>query len=201
MEHGVGMNVIKPIVGKNIESINHFASEIDLSSCLGLLELLTDKPCIYFAGIGKNLHIANIVASTFNSLTIRAIAVDPVACVHGDMGLIEDGSTIVLISKSGNTAELEFFCEKIRKRNCGSKIILIHSNPSASLKRLSDYDLFVPFKEECDPWNRVPTCSLICYLILLHSIAMSLVDAKGVSVDDFYRNHPGGDIGRNSGHG
>lgn len=187
--------MIDKIVLKNQKSIDHMVETIDLSKCDLLFELLKDKDTLYFSGVGKNLHIANIVSSTFNSLTIRSIAIDPVASVHGDMGLIRDHSTIVLISKSGNTQELEFFCDKIRSRNCGSKIVLIHSNHNANLKKYSDFDLFVPFMEECDPWNRVPTCSLICYLMLLHSIGMRIVDYKGVTVEDFYRNHPGGDIG------
>lgn len=173
---------------------------LDESRCRNLFEIMKEKDTLYFSGVGKNLHIANIVASTLNSLTIRSIAIDPVACVHGDMGLIPNNSTIILITKSGNTQELQFFCEKIRTRACGSKIVLIHSNDKAVLKKYSNFDLFVPFLEECDPWNKVPTCSLICYLILLHTIAMNLVDDKGVTIEDFYRNHPGGDIGKMNNH-
>ena len=111
------------------------------------------------------------------------------------MGLIEDNSTIILISKSGNTEELIFFCKKLKSRNCGTKIILLHSNNDALLKQYTDFDLYVPFLQECDPWNRVPTCSLVCYLIVLHSIAMQIVEYKNVTIEQFYKNHPGGDIG------
>ena len=151
--------------------------------------------CIYFCGVGKNYHIANIISSTFNSLTIRSICIDPSHAIHGDMGLIEDNSTIILISKSGNTEELIFFCKKLKSRNCGTKIILLHSNNDALLKQYTDFDLYVPFLQECDPWNRVPTCSLVCYLIVLHSIAMQIVEYKNVTIEQFYKNHPGGDIG------
>jgi arabinose-5-phosphate isomerase len=170
-------------------------SSIDEYQFDKLFNLLKDSRCLYFTGVGKNLHIANIIASTFNSLTIRSIAIDPVSSVHGDMGLIDENSVVIMISKSGNTKELEFFCQKIKSRNCGSKIFLIHSNNSASLKKWSDFDFYIPFLEECDPWNRVPTCSLVNYLIVLHTIAMEIVDYKKVTVQDFYRNHPGGDIG------
>ena len=139
------------LVNDNVACITKFANEIDINSCLSVYRVLRDTDCIYFTGVGKNFHVSTIIASTFNSLTIRSICVDPVACVHGDMGLIQDGSVVVMISKSGNTQELDYFCRKLRSRGCGSRIILIHSNKDASLKQYSDYDLFVPFTKEADP--------------------------------------------------
>jgi len=189
--------MLNDIINKNFKSIDHLFKNINYLKLNEFFNLIKDKKCLYFSGVGKNYHIANIISSTFNSLTIRSICVDPVHSVHGDMGVIEDESTIILISKSGNTDELCFFCEKIKSRNCNSKIILLHSNNSAKLKKYSNFDLYVPFLEECDPWNRVPTCSLICYLIVLHSIAMEIVEYKQVTVKEFYKNHPGGDIGKN----
>lgn len=186
------------IINKNINSITHLSNNIDYIKLEELFNILKDTKVIYFSGIGKNSHIANIIASTFNSLTIRSIFVDPIHAVHGDMGLIEDNSVVILVSKSGNTDELMFFCEKIKLRNCGTKIILLHSNDNAKLKKYCNFDLYVPFLNECDPWNRVPTCSLVCYLIILHSIGMKIVDYKQVTVEQFYKNHPGGDIGKNS---
>lgn len=192
------MHFLSNTINKNNSSISHLIKNIDFKKLYELYDLLKDKKCLYFSGVGKNFHIANIISSTFNSLTIRSICVDPVHAIHGDMGLIEEGSIIILISKSGNTDELCFFSEKIKSRNCNSTIVLLHSNHEAKLKKYSDFDLYVPFLEECDPWNRVPTCSLICYLIVLHSIAIEIVEYKQVTVKEFYKNHPGGDIGKNS---
>ena len=187
---------LSSIIHKNVNSIFHLMENIDYNKLEELFNVLKDSKVIYFSGIGKNSHIANIISSTFNSLTIRSIFVDPIHAVHGDMGLIEDNSIIILISKSGNTDELMFFCEKLNSRNCKTKIILLHSNNNAKLKKYSYFDLYVPFLNECDPWNRVPTCSLVCYLIVLHSIGMKIVDYKKVTVEQFYKNHPGGDIGK-----
>lgn len=192
------INDLLKIINKNIKSIDHLTETIDYKLLEKLYDELKDCKKIYFTGIGKNYHIASIISSTFNSLSIRSILIDPVHAVHGDMGLIEDGSTVIIITKSGNTDELIFFCEKLKSRNCGSKIILLHSNNNAKLKIYSYFDLYVPFLIECDPWNRVPTCSLICYLIVLHSIGMKIVDYKKITVKEFYKNHPGGDIGKNS---
>jgi len=187
---------LNKIIHKNLKSILNLVDNINYENLENLFNLLKDEKKLYFTGVGKNSHISSIISSTFNSLTIRSIFIDPVHAVHGDMGLIEDGSTIVLISKSGNTDELIFFCEKLKSRNCKSKIILLHSNHESKLKKYSNFDLFVPYLEECDPWNRVPTSSLVCYLIVLHSIGMKIVDYKKVTVDEFYKNHPGGDIGK-----
>jgi len=181
---------------QNIDSLEHTRDHINNDQFNQIFDFIKDEKCVYFSGVGKNSHIASIISSTYNSLTIRSIFFDPVHAVHGDMGLIEDGSKIILISKSGNTDELIFFCEKLKSRNCNSKICLIHSNHDCKLKKYSDIDLYVPIGRECDPWNRVPTCSLICYLALLHCIGMRIVKYKDVTVEQFYKNHPGGDIGK-----
>lgn len=183
---------------KNISALETVKKEINLDKLNFLYENIKNEKCLYFSGIGKNYHIASIISSTFNSLTLRSILFDSVHAVHGDMGLIEDNSKIILISKSGNTDELVFFCKKLQKRNCGSQIYLIHSNKNCILKNYSFFDLYIPVVEEADPWNRVPTCSLLTYLALLHSVGMKIVNYKNVSVDDFYKNHPGGDIGKNN---
>lgn len=190
------INDLLKIIDKNIKSIEFLNETIDYTLLEKLFNELKNCKTIYFTGIGKNYHIASIISSTFNSLSLRSILIDPVHAVHGDMGLIEDNSVIIIITKSGNTDELIFFCEKLKSRNCGSKIILLHSNNNAKLKTYAYFDLYVPFLTECDPWNRVPTCSLICYLIVLHSIGMKIVDYKNVTIEEFYKNHPGGDIGK-----
>jgi len=184
------------IIQQNIQSLNHTSNNIDIAKLNAVYDFIKDEKCIYLSGVGKNSHIASIISSTFNSLTIRSIFFDPVHAVHGDMGLIEDNSHIILISKSGNTDELIFFCEKLKSRKCNSKICLIHSNENCKLKSYSHIDLYVPIYKECDPWNRVPTCSLISYLALLHSIGIEIVNYKNVTVEQFYKNHPGGDIGK-----
>jgi arabinose-5-phosphate isomerase len=190
------MNNIQNTINQNINSLKYTSSNINFNNLNNIIEFIKNEKCLYFSGIGKNYHIASIIASTFNSLTIRSILFDSVHAVHGDMGLIEDNSKIILISKSGNTDELLFFCKKIKERNCNSKVCLIHSNNNCKLKKYSDIDLYVPILNECDPWNRVPTSSLVAYLTILHSIGMEIINYKNVSIQDFYKNHPGGDIGK-----
>lgn len=189
---------IKDIFKLNIKTFNNALDEINYDKLNILFDMLKDEKCLYFSGVGKNLHISNIISSTFNSLTIRSIPIDPVSAVHGDMGLIENNSKIILISKSGNTDELIYFCDRLKNRNCNSKICLIHSNNKNKLNNIVDYEMYIPIIKECDPWNRVPTTSLVLYLTVLHSIGMAIVNYKNVTVNDFYKNHPGGDIGRNN---
>ena len=185
------------IAQTNIDSLNYAFSNIDFYTLNRITNLLENhNNVLYFSGIGKNGHIANIATSTFNSLSIRTVFVDPVDAVHGDLGLIEENSIVLIISKSGNTEELEAFCAALKNKSKSIQIILIHSNQNCILKKYSSIDLFVPFLDECDPWNKVPTCSLVCYLVLMHSIAMTITEKRKTKISEFLINHPGGNIGK-----
>ena len=78
-----------------------------ISSCKGIC---------YFTGVGKNMYVASRVASTYDSLGIRSIFIDPVHTLHGSMGIFSEEDLVIAISKSGNTSELIRFVLTLRKQ-------------------------------------------------------------------------------------
>ena len=85
----------------------------------------------YFTGIGKNGHVAAHAASTFNSLGIRSMFVDPVNTLHGDMHIFSQKDVVIAISKSGETEELIRFLNALHKIGF-DKIIAITSTRNSS---------------------------------------------------------------------
>jgi len=175
-----------------IEAINAL-DEHNLSTIIDLI-----KKCqgtLYFTGIGKNGHVAAKTASTFASIGIKSIFINPVDAVHGDMGNIEERDIIFAISKSGNTKELIDFIENVKK-NVFSTVILLHSSKSPKILEHVDYSIYLDIKSEIDQFNIVPTTSISAYTIFLQSLGIEISKHLNFSLKKFKKNHPSGNIGQ-----
>lgn len=149
----------------------------------------------YFTGIGKNGFVAAKVASTFNSLGIRSMFVDPVNTLHGDMDIFSSKDILYVLSKSGETEELIRFANALIK-NDFTNIILITSAKTSSLQSLSRYVLYIPVETEGDHLEMAPVASSVVYMVVLQSIGVELSSKRGFTRKDFIRCHPGGTLGK-----
>ena len=180
---------------EHIDAIQYSLDNIESIKVYRLVDLLLDsKGKIFFTGIGKNGHVAAKAASTFSSIGLPCFYIDPVASVHGDMGVINRKDIIVAISKSGNTEELIHFLHHVEHKNC--KIISIHSNPSNKSLDYSYMDIDLHVDQEADHLNIVPTSSIAVFTIFLQSVACEISSIKRLTIEQFVKNHPGGSIGK-----
>ena len=153
------------------------------------------KGICYFTGVGKNMYVASRVASTYDSLGIRSIFVDPVHTLHGSMGIFSERDIVIAISKSGNTSELIAFVLALRKQGF-TNIIGVTANKKSQLCNLSKLCLAVDIANEGDQFNLAPIASTMIFGSLLDSIAVEISFSKGYTKEDFIRNHPGGELGK-----
>lgn len=149
----------------------------------------------YFTGIGKNGFVAAKVASTFNSLGIRSMFIDPVNTLHGDMDIFTPDDLVLAISKSGETEELIVFLRALR--NMGfNKIVSVVSKQNSTISKLAMHTIEIPVRAEGDHLGLAPIASSIAYMAVLQSIGVELSSARGFSKSDFVRGHPGGSLGK-----
>ncbi|WP_157517439.1 SIS domain-containing protein [Micromonospora rifamycinica] len=178
-----------------IENLQHTADNLDGSEVDRAVEMV--RRCtglLIFSGVGQNLVLADKVASTFSSLSLRAVSADPVAALHGGMGLFRPEDLLILISKSGESPELLRFLDACRQVG-HSNTLAIHSAPGSTLATSCRGGVHVPMVSEADHLDLAPTASSICFLGLLQSLAAELASAAGLSEAAFRRTHPGGTIG------
>ena len=152
---------------------------------------------IIASGLGKNVPVCEKFVGTMQSLGLSAAFLHTNSAMHGDLGAIKDGDVILILSKSGSTAESVLFAEYIKNWNVSKWVLSF--NDGGKLAQICDNALLLPLEHEGDPWNIVPNNSSSCYLILLQGIAFYLAERLGVRLADFKRNHPGGAIGEKLG--
>ena len=165
-------------------------------SCVEKLQKLIKETegFVIFTGVGKNGHIAALASSTFASMGIKSIYINPVDAVHGDMGNISEKDLVINISKSGNTIELLSFLKSL-SQNKKTKIVSIHSNIFGKTSEYSSLEIYLDSPAEVDSFDIVPTTSIVSYLIFLQSLGVTIAESTGFSLKKFKINHPGGSIG------
>jgi arabinose-5-phosphate isomerase len=113
--------------------------------------------------------------------------------VHGDLGTVRDDDLVIILSKSGETAESIYLLEHLKKRK--SLIWSMTFNENSRLAKGAPNALVLKMENEGDEWDKVPNNSTTIYLIVLQALAMNVSKRMGVTYEDFIRNHPGGAIG------
>ena len=145
------------------------------------------------SGLGKSGHVGRKIAATFASTGTSAVFLHLAEAIHGDLGMASQGDIAILISRSGETRELQPVIDHFR----GVKIpiIAITANAQSTLSRVAQAVLLLPSWREVGPEAVAPTTSTTMTLALGDALAMTVMHLKGFSRADFGRLHPGGSLG------
>ncbi len=157
------------------------------------LKAIRKGNAIIAGGLGKNVPICEKFIGTLQSLGINAHFLHINSAVHGDLGLIHDGDVVILLSKSGETAESIYLCDFIKQRTKHNWVLTCHR--ASTLEKLLPHAIVLDIKEEGDPWNIVPNNSSVTFLVYLQALAMAIIEDLPVKLQSFKENHPGGHIG------
>ena len=158
-------------------------------------ELLLATPGrVIVTGMGKSGHIANKVAATLASTGTPSFYVHPGEASHGDMGMITADDSVLALSNSGSTPELLTLLPLLKRQ--GNTLISMTGNPASELAKASDAHLDSSVATEACPLDLAPTSSTTTALVMGDALAIALLEARGVTAEDFAFSHPGGTLGR-----
>jgi arabinose-5-phosphate isomerase len=156
--------------------------------------LILDCPGkVIVSGLGKSGHVARKIAATFASTGTTATFLHLAEAIHGDLGMAAKDDVAILISQSGETAELEPVVDHFRR--VGIPIIGITGNKGSMLADAAAAALVLPHWPEVGPEAVAPTTSTTMTLALGDALAMTVMRQKGFTRTDFGRLHPGGSLG------
>ncbi len=156
--------------------------------------ILKSKGRVVITGIGKSANIANKIVATLNSTGTPALFMHAADAIHGDLGMIRPNDIIICISKSGNTPEIKVLVPLIK--NMGNTLIAMVSGLDSFLANESDFVLKAVVEKEADPNNLAPTNSTTAQLVIGDALAVSLLECRQFSSQDFAKYHPGGALGK-----
>lgn len=179
---------------KEAEAIKNVVRFIDDEFEQAVIEILKMKGRLVVTGIGKSAIIANKIVATLNSTGTPSIFMHAADAIHGDLGMIQTDDIVLCISKSGNTEEVKVLIPLLKR--IGGKIIGLVSNEDCYLAKHVDFVLRAPIDSEADPNNLAPTTSTTVHMAMGDALAVSLLQARGFTAQDFAKYHPGGSLGK-----
>ena len=149
---------------------------------------------VVVTGIGKSGHVAGKIAATLASTGSPAFFLHPAEASHGDLGMITRGDVVLALSNSGETPELLLLLAHLAR--LAVPLIAMVGKRDSTLGRAATVVLDVSVPEEACPLNLAPTASTTAALAMGDALAVTVLEARGFTKQDFARSHPGGTLGR-----
>jgi len=191
---GSALNLARRVLAIEADAVRALITRLD-ERFLAAVSLIRDcRGRVIVSGIGKSGHIARKIASTLSSTGTPAYFVHSAEASHGDLGMIQRDDVFIGISYSGESDELLQILPLVRRQ--GARLIAIAGNAQSTLAREADVFLDAGVAKEACPLNLAPTASTTAALALGDALAVTLLEARGFSAQDFARSHPGGSLGR-----
>ncbi|MFK5854512.1 MAG: KpsF/GutQ family sugar-phosphate isomerase [Bacteroidota bacterium] len=180
----------------NIEflAIKELTNSVNSDFVNSVKMIFESKGRVIVTGIGKSANIAQKIVATFNSTGTPSIFLHAADAIHGDLGIVTKDDIVIAISKSGETPEIKVLIPLLKIRK--NKIIALVGNTKSFLAKKSDFVLDVSVEKEACPNNLAPTSSTTAQLVMGDALAVSLLELRGFSSNDFAQFHPGGSLGK-----
>ncbi|MGH8938394.1 MAG: KpsF/GutQ family sugar-phosphate isomerase, partial [Actinomycetes bacterium] len=175
-------------------AIDTVASRLDERFAQAVRLLADARGRVIVSGVGKSGLIARKLAATLTSTGTAATYLHPVDSLHGDLGIVGRSDVAIVLSKSGESAELFGLVGSLQR--LGVPLIAITGGTDSSLARIAQVALDASVAEEACPHDLAPTTSTTVALALGDALAVALLEVKGFRREDFAALHPGGSLGR-----
>jgi arabinose-5-phosphate isomerase len=183
----------KEVLRIEAQSILQLIDKID-SNFSGAVNLICkSKGRVIITGIGKSGLIGRKIVATLTSTGTPALFLHPVEGLHGDLGIVTKEDILLAISNSGETRELMPVINSVR--HIGAPVIAFTGGLSSTLAQASDIVIDVSVEKEACPFGLVPTSSSTATLAIGDALAIALLAEKQFKEKDFYKFHPGGNLG------
>ncbi|HEY4937020.1 MAG TPA: KpsF/GutQ family sugar-phosphate isomerase [Puia sp.] len=185
-----GLNIIR----KEAAAISAMEAYIN-NAFVNAVELIaTCKGRLVISGVGKSAIIAQKIVATLNSTGTPAAFMHAADAIHGDLGMVSEVDILMIISKSGESPEIKALLPLLARDK--NKLIGMVGNKESLLAKKADIFLNTTVSEEACLHNLAPTSSTTAQLVMGDALAVTLMEMKGFSTENFARFHPGGTLGK-----
>lgn len=185
---------VERVVKAEAEELQKLSERFDKDAVLRTADALQNcKGKVVLAGCGTSGQAAKKIAHTLCCIEIPAIYMCPADAVHGELGLLQEGDILILISKGGNTEELVTLIPACKTKK--ATLIGVSEDPESAIAKNADIYLEIKTDREPDPFNMLATASTLAVISMFDGICIALAQRKGFTRDQFAVIHPHGAVG------
>ena len=181
------------VIAQEVEGLQAVANSLD-ETFVAVTDLVQNlKGRLIVSGMGKSGHVARKIVATLASTGTPAQFVHPSEASHGDLGMITRDDAVMLLSNSGETAELHDMIAYCRRFNI-PLIALVRRNTSM-LVEAATHAIVLPEVAEASPVG-APTTSTTMMMAWGDALAVAVLERRGFTKEEFGVFHPGGKLGQ-----
>lgn len=188
------MDTLVDVITQEAVTLNRLACTISQDYVRAVEMIMKTKGKVVITGMGKSGLIARKIAATMTSTGTYATFLHPADAAHGDLGLLKQDDIVIVLSKSGESDELNNIMPTIQAM--GIMTIAITANNNSSIAKFADIILHSDVGKEACPYDLAPTSSTTAALAIGDALAVALMQERRFNKQDFKMYHPAGALGK-----
>ena len=190
----MSLETAKRVLKIEAQAIQDVLSRLDATFEKAVDLLFACKGRVVLTGMGKSGLVARKISATFSSTGTPSFFLHPGEALHGDLGMLARGDTLIAVSYGGETEEIIHLLEALKRLEI--PLVTLTGNLKSTLAESSDVALDVSVKEEACSLNLAPTASTTVAMAVGDALAVSLLERRDFRHDDFAALHPAGRLGK-----
>ncbi len=181
------------VLALEAEALGRLAADLPRDFAAAIRAIRAAPGRVVVAGVGKSGHVGRKISATLASTGTPSLFVHPTEASHGDLGMIGSDDICLMLSNSGETAELGDMLAYCRR--FAIPVIAVTGRAESTLGRAATHALVLPPAAEACPMGLAPTTSTTLALALGDALAVALMEERGFTRETFSVFHPGGKLG------
>jgi len=184
----------RSVLHQEAQGIRQLSDLLDESFDAAVNAILNCPGNVVFSGVGKPWTIGQKISATMASTGTPSFALHPSEALHGDIGRLQPHDLVFVLSNSGSSDEIVNLIPAIKRIGC--QIFAVTSKPLSPLGQTADAVLNMGDTTEACPIGMAPSVSTTVMLALGDALALTVMNERAFSREDYARFHPGGALGR-----
>ncbi|QDU94915.1 KpsF/GutQ family sugar-phosphate isomerase [Lignipirellula cremea] len=176
------------------QAVLSVADRLDPQFCRAVDCIAACQGHVVAIGMGKCSYVGQKISATLASTGAPSYFLHPAEAMHGDLGRLRPGDVALMLSFSGETAEMVDILPALQ--GLGAVIVAITASHDSTLGRAARIVLQLGQIEEACSLKLAPSASTTAMLALGDALALSVSKQRQFQPEDFARFHPGGSLGR-----
>ena len=193
MSTNINLDLARGVLRAEAQAIVALTERLDGTFAQAAEMIFRCQGKVVLTGIGKAGLVARKISATLASTGTPSIFLHPVDALHGDLGRLVRGDVVVALSHSGATEELIRLLDHVQGR--GAQLVAITASAQTPLGSSADVAVTYGDVEEACPHGLAPTVSTTCMLALGDALALTVMDMRSFTPEDFAAFHPAGALG------
>jgi arabinose-5-phosphate isomerase len=178
----VEINALNSVLKKSINDI--FDRVIDM--------ILNTKGRVILSAVGKPGYIAHKIAASLASTGTQSFYIHPDEASHGDLGMVSEDDTIIVLSASGESKELKDIMNYAKR--FGLNLIGVTLKADSNVAKMADVPVVLDDIEETNILKS-PTTSTLMFLAYFDAVVTTLINVRKFDIEQYKKFHPGGKLG------